>query len=443
MVVVVMVASSHTLANQSSPLSTTICCSNSVNKTLSVTRRKALVLSSTVILSPLLNFYNPNSTSAIALPEDELQQEEDRLVHLFQQNALRYLVGHALNKIQFIPSALYTELDEESDNKMPKVFICYPGNEVPEWFTFQSTGSFVIVKHLPQGWFSDNLVGLAICAVVAFQHHYDDGRGLVLVCKCEFESEDGCRHVARGYFAGWGNDKYGIHYVGSDHVFLGYDFVMYPRNFGEYYYTNKFSVQFYIEDNYSECIHSCEVKKCGVRLIYRHEFGNSILSTSSDEDYFCKYLEEEIPHGPHKKSSKLSASYKNRMQIKDELILSSEARLLERVSGGDIRSQALRTPDHLKRGCVGGMGEQRLVELEDTEQVNNNMRRESNKEQSNLAKRKWVEEYSIEECMQMIEELDVDDDVFAKLMEKFVSLEWRKIFLTMSEKRRKTWVQRL
>ncbi|KAK1557430.1 hypothetical protein Q3G72_024517 [Acer saccharum] len=84
MVVVVMVASSHTLANQSSPLSTTICCSNSVNKTLSVTRRKALVLSSTVILSPLLNFYNPNSTSAIALPEDELQQEEDRLVHLFQ-----------------------------------------------------------------------------------------------------------------------------------------------------------------------------------------------------------------------------------------------------------------------------------------------------------------------------------------------------------------------
>ncbi|KAK1556489.1 hypothetical protein Q3G72_005806 [Acer saccharum] len=127
----------------------------------------------------------------------------------------------------------------------------------------------------------------------------------------------------------------------------------------------------------------------------------------------------------------------------DELMLSSEARLLERVSGGDIRSQALRTPDHLKRGCVGSMGEQRLVELEDTEQVNNNMRRESNKEQSNSAKRKRVEEYSIEECMQMIEELDVDDDAFAKLMEKFVSLEWRKIFLTMSEKRRKTWVQRL
>ena len=124
-------------------------------------------------------------------------------------------------------------------------------------------------------------------------------------------------------------------------------------------------------------------------------------------------------------------------------MLSSEARLLERVSGEDIRSQALRTPDHLKRGCVGGMGEQRLVELEDTEQVNNNMRRESNKEQSNSAKRKRVEEYSIEECMQMIKELDVDDDAFAKLMEKIASLEWRKIFLTMSEKRRKTWVQRL
>ncbi|TXG47956.1 hypothetical protein EZV62_027250 [Acer yangbiense] len=84
--VVVVVASSHTLATPSSPLSTTICCSNSINKTLAhaVTRRRALVFSSTVMLSPLLNFYNPNSTSAIALPEDELQQEEDRLVHLFQ-----------------------------------------------------------------------------------------------------------------------------------------------------------------------------------------------------------------------------------------------------------------------------------------------------------------------------------------------------------------------
>ncbi|TXG47953.1 hypothetical protein EZV62_027247 [Acer yangbiense] len=266
--------------------------------------------------------------------------------------ALRYLVDHAVQKIQHIPSELYTELDEESDDEMPNVFICYPGNKLPEWFTFRSTGSFVIVRHLPQGWFSDNLVGLAICAVVAFQHHYDDdGRGLVLVCECEFISEDGCRHVARGYFV---------------------------ENFGEDYYTNEFSVKFYVEDYYSEHMHSCEVKKCGVRLIYRHEFGNSILNTSSDEDYFCKYLEEingnfvadmhmeeEIPHG----RSKLSASFKNRMQIKDELMQSSEMRLLESVSGGDIRIQALRTPDHQKRDCVGGMGEQRLVELEDTVQA--------------------------------------------------------------------------
>ncbi|KAK0578758.1 hypothetical protein LWI29_015738 [Acer saccharum] len=85
--VVAVAASSHTLATPSSPLSTTICCSNSINKNLALTRRRALVFSSTVILSPLLNFYHPNSTSAIALPEDELQQEEDRLVHLFQETS--------------------------------------------------------------------------------------------------------------------------------------------------------------------------------------------------------------------------------------------------------------------------------------------------------------------------------------------------------------------
>ncbi|KAK0585997.1 hypothetical protein LWI29_037568 [Acer saccharum] len=71
------------------------------------------------------------------------------------------------------------------------------------------------------------------------------------------------------------------------------------------------------------------------------------------------------------------------------------------------------------------------------------VKEKSNMEQNNSATSKWVEEYSIKECMQLIEELDVDDDVFDKLMEKITSLEWRKIFLNMSEKRRKTWIQRL
>ena len=66
-----------------------------------------------------------------------------------------------------------------------------------------------------------------------------------------------------------------------------------------------------------------------------------------------------------------------------------------------------------------------------------------NKDQDNSVTSKRFEEYSIEECMQLIEGMDVSDDSFDKLMEKIVSLEWRKFFLNMSENRRKSWVQRL
>ncbi|KAL5839064.1 hypothetical protein ACOSQ4_011672 [Xanthoceras sorbifolium] len=90
-------SSSHTLVAPSPFSTTTSTSSNSINKNLPVTRRRALIFSSTVLISPLLNFYNTNSTSlpsfssATALPlqsrEDELQQEEDRIVHLFQETS--------------------------------------------------------------------------------------------------------------------------------------------------------------------------------------------------------------------------------------------------------------------------------------------------------------------------------------------------------------------
>ncbi|KAK0598493.1 hypothetical protein LWI29_035173 [Acer saccharum] len=267
---------------------------------------------------------------------------------------------------------------QESD-EMPSVLISYPGSEIPEWFTFQNEEPFVSVMHLPQGWFSENLVCFALCAVVAFRDYHDDGRGLVLVCECEFKSQEGYCHVAKGSLFGWGDDSSGTDYVGSDHVFMGCDFAMYPKKFGEYYYTNEFSAQFYLEDYHSKLLASCEVEKCGLRLIYQHEYGKSLLSISADEDYFCKNLEETIgsfsgdmeEEEPYPKSCKLS---------KELLMQKSTTGLLEIFGGGDVRIQALRIPEHC--GLVDGLGkffpsahqfrdittERRLADSESTDQ---------------------------------------------------------------------------
>ncbi|KAI5344502.1 hypothetical protein L3X38_012379 [Prunus dulcis] len=48
------------------------------------------------------------------------------------------------------------------------------------------------------------------------------------------------------------------------------------------------------------------------------------------------------------------------------------------------------------------------------------------------------EMYFIEECIRLVEEMvDIDNDTFNKMLEKIVLIEWRKIFVIMSDARRK------
>lgn len=70
------------------------------------------------------------------------------------------------------------------------------------------------------------------------------------------------------------------------------------------------------------------------------------------------------------------------------------------------------------------------------------------KEKLQLRKEKSAEEnkdkYSIEECMKIAESMgDIDDDTFIKMMDKLTIVEWRKLFVTMSEARRRAWLASL
>ncbi|EOY27668.1 Protease degS, putative isoform 2 [Theobroma cacao] len=87
----VVMASLHTLP---SPLPTTTTSSSSEssdNKSLVITRRRAIVSGSTVAVASLLQLSNPVSSlySAIALQQqdEELDEEEDRIVRLFQETS--------------------------------------------------------------------------------------------------------------------------------------------------------------------------------------------------------------------------------------------------------------------------------------------------------------------------------------------------------------------
>jgi hypothetical protein len=53
-------------------------------------------------------------------------------------------------------------------------------------------------------------------------------------------------------------------------------------------------------------------------------------------------------------------------------------------------------------------------------------------------------DYSLIKCMVALEEIrDISDDIFGKALEKFKDPDWRKMFIAMSNNRRRGWLHRL
>lgn len=56
----------------------------------------------------------------------------------------------------------------------------------------------------------------------------------------------------------------------------------------------------------------------------------------------------------------------------------------------------------------------------------------------------FLEHASIEECIQILESMnDLDDDVYVKACEKFTSIDWRRMFVAMSNGRKRKWLHTL
>ncbi|KAL5845662.1 hypothetical protein ACOSQ3_009186 [Xanthoceras sorbifolium] len=126
--------------------------------------------------------------------------------------------------------------------------ICFPRSEILEWFSFRNSGS-LITEELPPGWNNNKFVGFALCAVMETQHHrIVNSWDLYICCECNVKSKDGHWHVFTGKFSYQPYDYSAEpHYVVPDHVYMGADNLMYPRDAGELCYDIEVTFQFYIE----------------------------------------------------------------------------------------------------------------------------------------------------------------------------------------------------
>ncbi|KAI9159994.1 hypothetical protein LWI28_004070 [Acer negundo] len=168
--------------------------------------------------------------------------------------------------------------------KSPSASICYPENDIPKWFSFRNTGSFIDVK-LPPYWFNYNFICLALSVVVTisdpdhqcdhqgdYYNRYSNVNYEVIV-----KSKDGDRcfgpAVASSLFP---VPYFGPDYIMSNHVIIGFGY----RFFRELC-DDEFFFRFYVKDKNESNLKHIKVVKCGVHLM----FGLN-LETSGDDDEF-------------------------------------------------------------------------------------------------------------------------------------------------------------
>lgn len=156
--------------------------------------------------------------------------------------------------------------------------IYFPGSEIPKWFRFSSMGSSIEFK--PQSdWINNEYLGIAFCAVVAFQDHHDEDVGFQLRCRIRFKIPSHEWYVRT------------IDYVESDHLFMGYHFFRGDKGGSRQDFEKVlFKIYFY---NHTGAMRCCGVKKCGIRLLTA---GDDFVGINLRSQQNFNSNEEEEPH---------------------------------------------------------------------------------------------------------------------------------------------------
>ncbi|XP_044506095.1 disease resistance protein RPP2B-like [Mangifera indica] len=155
-------------------------------------------------------------------------------------------------------------------------WILYPGSSIPQWFTFQSKGSFI--KLLPGG-LNGDLVGLLFCIVISPRDHHDEVKDFNVKYELHLKSDGG--QYAQKAEGSWNV----METPDSDHIFLGYE----ASWSAQFCFNSEVLFQFYIEDEDFRRLECYEVKECGVNVLLYLQTSSgpmkeSVTSFSSEEN---------------------------------------------------------------------------------------------------------------------------------------------------------------
>ncbi|KAI9159768.1 hypothetical protein LWI28_001748 [Acer negundo] len=150
--------------------------------------------------------------------------------------------------------------------------ICYPENDIPEWFSFRSTGSFIDVK-LPQHFFNYNFICLALSVVVTIldpDHqcdHQDDYYNNYSEVKYEqiVKSKYGDRYL---HGINPLHSLFWVPYCGPKYIKSNHVIIEFGHCFDRELCDEELSFRFYVKNRNESNIEHIKVVKCGVHLIF-------------------------------------------------------------------------------------------------------------------------------------------------------------------------------
>ncbi|XP_019087766.1 PREDICTED: disease resistance-like protein CSA1 [Camelina sativa] len=162
------------------------------------------------------------------------------------------------------------------------VATCFPGSEVPAWFSHIASGA-ELYPELPGHWSENGSVGIALCAIVSFEHYKTRNNNLQLKCRCEFDDVETLSSNFNCHIGGLFETGDEERTIKSTHVFIGYTNWLDIEKCQEEdnkkkCVPTKASIKFEVTNGTND-VTNCEVLKCGFSLVYESGSWEASLGT--------------------------------------------------------------------------------------------------------------------------------------------------------------------
>ncbi|EFH39761.1 predicted protein [Arabidopsis lyrata subsp. lyrata] len=220
-----------------------------------------------------------------------------------EQAAMDEITSFAQSKCQFLSDA--RKHYNEGFSSEALFTTCFPGCEVPSWFSHEERGSLMQRKLLPH-WHDKSLSGIALCAVVSFPAGQTQISSFSVACTFTIKVQEKSWIPFTCQVGSWEGDKEDK--IESDHVFIAY--ITCPHtircledeNSDKCNFTEA-SLEFNVTGGTSE-IGKFTVLRCGLSLVYAKD-NNRNSSHEAKYDMPVEVNFQEPQHGMKEEKRKL------------------------------------------------------------------------------------------------------------------------------------------